>query len=101
MFDPRSRYASLNTKTLTVTDRDGTTRDLRYVERRFLPSISEATTPLAEHTVMQGERLDQITARYLGDPQQFWRVADANNTFAPEDLTAEPGKRITIPLPNR
>jgi nucleoid-associated protein YgaU len=54
---------------------------------------------LAEHMVTEGERLDQITARYLGDPEQFWRVADANNAMRPDDLTAEVGRTLRIPLP--
>ena len=47
----------------------------------------------------QGDRLDNVTAKYLGDPTQFWRVADANDTLRPEELTAEIGRTITIALP--
>jgi hypothetical protein len=68
------------------------------VRRRFIPSPNGATT-LVEHTVTQGERLDNITARYLGDPTQFWRVCDANNVLQPNELTDKPGTRIKIALP--
>jgi hypothetical protein len=99
MFDPTSRYYSIETLTLTVTTGDGKTGEVRYVKRRFIPS-SEGLTTLVEHRVAQGERLDNITARYLGDPAQFWRVADSNNVLRPEELTEETGNIIKIALPN-
>ena len=54
---------------------------------------------LLEHLVTQGERLDNVTAKYLNDPTQFWRVADANQASRPEELTDEIGRRIVISLP--
>ena len=98
MFDPTSRYANLEVATMTLTDSDGLPREIRFVRRRFIPSTAGATT-LVEHTVAQGERLDNITARYLGDPTQFWRLCDANNAMQPEDLTAMVGTVIKIVLP--
>jgi hypothetical protein len=98
-FDPSSRYYALATKTQTIIDADGEPRDVRYVERRILPPSGSSAT-LVEHAVAQGERLDQITARYLGDPTQFWRVADANDAVRPEELTDEIGRRVIIPLPH-
>ena len=44
-------------------------------------------------------RLDQITAKYLSDPTEFWRVADANELLRPEELTDEVGRRIVIAMP--
>jgi len=99
MFDPTSRYNSIETASITVTIGDGDLREVRYLKRRFIPS-SEGMTTLVEHRVAQGERLDNITARYLGDPTQFWRVADANNVLRPEELTEEIGTAIKIALPN-
>ncbi len=99
MFEPGSRYQGLAVKTLVVADaQSGEPREIRYVERRFLPDAGAGTT-LLEHSVVQGERLDQITAKYLGDPTQFWRVADGNNAMRPEELTAEPGAAVAIALP--
>ncbi|HZT57821.1 MAG TPA: LysM domain-containing protein, partial [Pyrinomonadaceae bacterium] len=51
-----------------------------------------------EHTVTQGERLDQIAAQYLGDPEQFWRICDANGALRPEELL-ETGRRVRLTLP--
>jgi hypothetical protein len=97
MFDPTSRYVSLETTTIEVPDPDGGTREIRYVRRRVIPSAEDATT-LVEHTVAQGERLDRITARYAGDPTQFWRICDVNNVLKPEELE-ETGRVIDIAVP--
>lgn len=97
MFEPNSRYYSLATKTFLVTDAEGVTREVRYVERRFIPQESGPT--LVEHSVVQEERLDQITANYLSDPTEFWRVADTNELLRPEELTDEVGRRIVIAMP--
>jgi hypothetical protein len=98
MFDKTSRYFAIDTTTMSVPDEDEGTREVRYVRRRIIPS-SENLTTLVEHTVAQGERLDNITARYLGDPTQFWRVCDANDVLRPEELE-ETGRVIKIALPN-
>jgi hypothetical protein len=98
MFDPTSRYYNIEVSTMTATDSDGLPCEIRFVKRRFIPSHNGATT-LVEHTVTQGERLDNITARYLGDPTQFWRICDANNVLQPNDLTDTVGTRIKIALP--
>lgn len=97
MLDPTSRYAKCETATLTVTDPDGTSREIRYVRRRFIPP-AEGMTVIVEHTFTQGERLDNITAQYLGDPTQFWRICDANEVMDPDELE-EVGRSIKIAMP--
>jgi len=97
MFDPASRYAGVPITKMIETGADGQERMIAYVQRRFVPDV--AGTTLVQHTVIQGDRLDNVTARYLGDPLQFWRVADANGVLRPEDLTQQPGKVIRIVLP--
>jgi hypothetical protein len=52
-----------------------------------------------EHSVAQGDRLDSISARYLGDPEQFWLICDANGAIRPEELTETIGRRLRITLP--
>jgi hypothetical protein len=96
MFTRTSRYFGLETAELT----DAGGRTVVYARRRFLPPLGGAIV-LAEHGVVQGDRLDNVTARYLGDPEQFWRVCDANTAMRPADLTAEDrlGAVIVIPLP--
>ncbi|NMG11606.1 LysM domain-containing protein [Brasilonema sp. UFV-L1] len=97
MFEQTSRYYKLKTETVTVTDGDGMSREVRYVQRRFIPS-AEGMTTVIEHTVTQSDRLDNITARYIGNPTQFWQVCDANNVFRPDELE-EVGRVIKIALP--
>ncbi len=94
MFPVTSRYTNIETAKF-VTD-DG--RQIIYLRRRFLPAVNGAV--LTEHAVVEGDRLDNITARYLGDPEQFWRLCDANNAMRPTELTDEIGRRLRIPLPS-
>jgi hypothetical protein len=94
MFAPTSRYAGLEIVSPT---RGGLT--VSYVRRRFLPRSSEQPL-LSEVVVVEGDRLDLIAARALGDPEQFWRVCDANDAMDPADLEATGRKlRIAVPQP--
>lgn len=97
MFDPASRYSTIETATLELKGAEGEVRRITYKRRRFIPAPAGHAT-LVEHSVLEGERLDNITARYLGDPTQFWRVCDANLVLCPEDLE-ETGRRILITQP--
>ena len=97
MFAPGSRYATLETATLTIPQPDGTRRQVRYVRRRLLPPVDRHTT-LVEHTVAPGERLDLIAARYLGDPLQFWRLCDASGALRPEELETA-GRVVIVAMP--
>jgi hypothetical protein len=93
VFLPSSRYHDIETATLVV----GEDVEIPYLRRRFLPSSDRFTT-IQEHLVTQGDRLDNVTARYLGDPLQFWRVCDANHAMNPPDLMV-PGRRLRITMP--
>lgn len=94
MFEPQSRYYHLETAT-HVTE-DG--REITYKRRRFLPRADELQI-VAEVTVSQGERLDLLAARLIGDPEQFWRLCDANAPLNPQELTAEPGRVLQVATP--
>jgi hypothetical protein len=93
MFDFTSRYFGLDK--LKIVE-DGVT--IKYSSRRFLPA-GEKMQVLKEVVIGENERLDQVTARELGDPEQFWKVADANNAMNPFVLTAKAGEKIRIPIP--
>jgi hypothetical protein len=77
-FPPASRYHGLDI-TMWVAP-DGS--EYPYVRRRFLPSADRFAL-LHRHVVRHGERPDQIAAAELGDPEQFWLLADANNAMRP------------------
>jgi hypothetical protein len=84
-FDPTSRYFAVETAEMTVTDRDGEPRVIAYKRRRFIPSYDDQPT-LAEHRITEADRLDIVTALYLGEPTQFWRLCDANTVMKPAEL---------------
>lgn len=92
-FQPTSRYFSVETATFESPDG----RRFRYLRRRLLPPLDRFTL-IQEHLVAEGDRLDNITARYLGDAEQFWRLCDANPILRPEEME-EIGRRIRITLP--
>jgi hypothetical protein len=94
-FPPSSRYFALETATLEASD--GTINV--YLRRRFCPP-PERLALLQEHIVALGDRLDNVTAQHLGDPEQFWRVADANRAMRPDELVEEVGRRLRITLPD-
>lgn len=93
-FPPTSRYAPIETATWTAPDG----RTIVYLRRRFVPP-PERFALLQEHVVTQGDRLDNVTAQYLGDPEQFWRLCDANGALHPDELIEEVGRRLRITLP--
>lgn len=93
-FPNTSRYSGIETATHETADR----RTITYLRRRFVPPPGRFAL-LQEHTVTEGERLDNLAAHYLGDPEQFWRLCDANGVLRPDDLTDTIGRRIRITLP--
>jgi hypothetical protein len=94
LFPPSSRYHGAETAEWLAPDG----KMIAYLRRRFVPA-PEQLAQLAEHTVEQGDRLDNLAARYLGDPELFWRLCDANAALRPDELTEEVGRRLRITLP--
>lgn len=93
-FAPGSRYRGI--ATVQLTQADG--RSVVYVQRRFLPP-PENFAPLQTVGVVAGDRLDNLAARHLGDPEQAWRLCDANRAMQPEALVANVGAQLVITLP--
>lgn len=89
-----SRYAGVGLEKLEIADG----KTVVYLRRRFVPQ-PEVFALLREHLVTQGDRLDNVTAEHLGDPEQFWRVCDANRALRPDELTEKIGRRLRITLP--
>jgi hypothetical protein len=94
VFQLTSRYYAVETRELETIEG----RTIRYLRRRFVPQ-SDRFELLVEHTVAEADRLDNIAARYLGDPEQFWRICDANNAIRPDELIETLGRRLRITLP--
>ena len=93
-FPPSSRYHGIGTAKLTTTDG----RAVVFLKRRLLPAPEEFAL-IQEHSIVQGDRLDNLTAKYLGDPEQFWRLCDANGAIVPDELTETIGGTVRITLP--
>lgn len=94
LFPPSSRYFGLQTAVLETEPG----RPIIYLQRRFVPP-PERFTLVQTHTVSQGDRLDNLAAQYLDDPEQFWRLCDANRALRPDELTETPGRELRITLP--
>lgn len=92
-LSPTSRYNGVGTSTILSGG-----EPIVYLRRRFIPA-PERFTLLEEHMVTEGDRLDNIAAHYLGDPEQFWRICDANGAMRPAELTETVGRRLRITLP--
>lgn len=93
-FPSTSRYHGIDTTTLETVEG----RTIIYLRRRFIPPPVQFAL-LQEHTVSQGDRLDNLAAHYLGNPEQFWRLCDANGAMDPNELTECAGKTLRITLP--
>ena len=94
-FPPSSRYNTIPVSTMEGSDGE----PILYLKRRFVPK-SESFTQIGEHTVNEGDRLDNVSNQYLGDPERFWQICDANDVLNPDTLTETPGSKIRITLPS-
>jgi nucleoid-associated protein YgaU len=93
-FPPTSRYAAV--EVVVLTESDG--REIAHLRRRFCPNPDQLVA-VASYTVTQDDRLDRVAAQTIGDPLQFWQIADANRAIRPADLTERIGRRLRITLP--
>lgn len=93
-FAPTSRYYGIATTQLVQPDG----RTVVFVQRRFLPPPGNFA-PLHSVSVVAGDRLDNLAAQHLGDPELSWRLCDANRAMQPEALVATVGAALVITLP--
>ena len=88
-----SRYYGTATETFTLAN--GT--PVMYLARRIIPQ-PDIYTSLRNYIVVDGDRLDNLAAKFLGDPTLYWMICDANGTTNPDELTSQPGSTILIPV---
>jgi nucleoid-associated protein YgaU len=91
--NPSSRYYGFAVEYFTRAD--GV--QVAYLQRRIIPQ-PDIYTSLQKYAVVDGDRLDNLSAKFLGDPLLFWMIADANRAMGPDELTAQVGRTILIPL---
>ena len=89
MHSEGSRYETV--ATASTTEPGG--RVVRYRLIRTIPDPPAGTG----YTMTAGERLDHVAHRFLGDPEQFWRICDANRAMWPPSLAEPTGRPILIP----
>jgi len=92
-FPPESRYHGVPTTTFTAPDG----RVIPYLTRRLAPP-SEAFATVGYRIVAEGERLDQIAATAIGNPEMFWLLCDADGAIWPEELEVA-GRELRLTLP--
>ena len=92
MFSPSSRYSQVPEATYEAPD--GT--QITYKRRRFPPLQQQGV--FGQTAVQPEERVDQLAARTLRDPLQYWRLCDSNGVMDPLELVATPGRRVRVPL---
>ena len=97
MFDRNSRYASQ--PVLGWVDGAGRTR--RFFALREVPAPRSQRSADPIHVVSDGERLDRLTWQNLGDPEQYWRLCDANGALVPDELTSIRGRALVVPIDPR
>ena len=96
---PNSRYVDVGQTTYERPPAPGEDPvPVAYFRRRLVPP-PERFSLLYLYAVVTGDRRDQIAYRQLGDPELWWRLADANGTIDPRTLTDPAGQRLRITLP--
>lgn len=93
-FPPNSRYFGVAVAMLEQKNQE----PVAYLKRRFVPP-PENFSAVQEHMLVQGDRIDNLAAKYLGDAELYWRLCDANRAVRPGALTAIPGTTLVITLP--
>jgi hypothetical protein len=91
MFFPGSRYAALSPYQIMLAN--GT------VVQAIRTPLPGRVAVLGYHRRTQGQRLDQLAARYLADATSFWRLCDANGAVVPDALAAHDLIGIPIDAP--
>ena len=94
-FPPTSRYSDVD---VDAWDPGHGLPPAPFLKRRFCPR-PERFALLYEVRVVEGDRRDLLAARYAGDPELWWRLADANGIVDPRDLTDPIGRTVRITLP--
>lgn len=93
-FPPNSRYHRVPIRIRTGTD--GT--EEAFVGRRIIPAM-ERYRALDRYRTQGDSRIENLAAFAFGDPEQYWRICDANGEAVPADATKPAGRLLVIPLP--
>ncbi|MGK6355781.1 hypothetical protein ACMGDH_11230 [Sphingomonas sp. DT-207] len=67
-----------------------------YLGRTLLP-LPGTIKQQSSYTIQAGDRLDNVSAKLLGNPLLYWMLLEANGTSDPALLCAVPGRKIVVP----
>lgn len=93
-FPLNSRYRDVPLRTRVAPD--GTVET--FVGRRIIPAL-ERYGIVGRHRLIAGDRIDGVAAEAIGDPEQYWKLCDANGDADPAQAAEPPGRLLIIPLP--
>lgn len=91
--NPNGRYYGVRIDSTTLAD--GT--PVNYLARRIIPQ-PDTYSSTQSYMIVEGDRLDNLAAKFLGDPALYWMICDANGATDPDELTAQVGATILIPV---
>lgn len=94
LFPPNSRYR--DTETTVMIAEDGT--EIVHLRRRFVPQPERYATRTQQKFCQAVDRLDRLAYGYLGDPELYWQICDANRVLQPSEVEIE-NRLVRIPLP--
>ena len=98
-FPPTSRYAQVGISTYAPDPGPGEEPvPVAFLRRRLVPK-PERFALLYEYPCVEKDRRDLVAAAHLGDPELWWRLADANGVVDPATMTEPVGRRLRITLP--
>lgn len=100
--NPNSRYYGAQVEQLALPPSAGAaggTSDgaVMYLARRIIPQAAIYTSTTT-YVITDGDRLDNLAQRFYGDPTLYWMICDANDATDPDELTAQAGRTIVIPV---
>jgi len=72
--------------------------EVAFIGRRIIPDL-DRFKPLDRHRVVEGDRIDQVSAGGYGDPLLYWRIVDASGEADPFAACRPVGRTLVIPLP--
>ncbi len=96
-FPSSSRYAGVGITTWAAPPAPGEEAvPVAFLRRRLVPKPQRFATAY-ELSCVEGDRRDNLAATHLGDPELWWRLADANGVVDPAGMTLPPGHRLRVP----
>lgn len=95
-LSPTSRYADVGITTYIPPVGHGEEAvPVAFLRRRVVPA-PERFALISQYSCVQGDRRDAVAGQQLGDPELWWRLADANGVIDPSRMTEPPGRTLRI-----